>query len=222
MASLTFKNLCKTYPNGFASVKDFSLEVADGSLVTLYGPHGCGKSTILRMIGGLEDITSGKIYLGDDLLNDIYPRDRKLAMAFQNYRLYGHLNVYENIALGLRLRSLPRNVIESRVRTAAEFFGITDILTRKIRTLSEIHKQCVALSRALVCKPKVLLIDEDFSHQDEKLRERMLADMIRIHREFHLTMLYVTNDYNEAIRYGFLRGFMRSGQILDVRDNPCF
>ena len=222
MASLTFKNLCKTYPNGFASVKDFSLEVADGSLVTLYGPHGCGKSTILRMIGGLEDITSGKIYLGDDLLNDIYPRDRKLAMAFQNYRLYGHLNVYENIALGLRLRSLPRNVIESRVRTAAEFFGITDILTRKIRTLSEIHKQCVALSRALVCKPKVLLIDEDFSHQDEKLRERMLADMIRIHREFHLTMLYVTKDYSEAIRDGFLRGFMRSGQILDVRDNPCF
>ncbi len=222
MASLTFKNLCKTYPNGFASVKDFSLEVADGSLVTLYGPHGCGKSTILRMIGGLEDITSGKIYLGDDLLNDIYPRDRKLAMAFQNYRLYGHLNVYENIALGLRLRSLPRNVIESRVRTAAEFFGITDILTRKIRTLSEIHKQCVALSRALVCKPKVLLIDEDFSHQDEKLRERMLADMIRIHREFHLTMLYVTNDYNEAIRYGNLTVFMRSGQILEVRENPNF
>lgn len=222
MASLTFKNLCKTYPNGFASVKDFSLEVADGSLVTLYGPHGCGKSTILRMIGGLEDITSGKIYLGDDLLNDIYPRDRKLAMAFQNYRLYGHLNVYENIALGLRLRSLPRNVIESRVRTAAEFFGITDILTRKIRTLSEIHKQCVALSRALVCKPKVLLIDEDFSHQNEKLRERMLADMIRIHREFHLTMLYVTNDYNEAIRYGNLTVFMRSGQILEVRENPDF
>lgn len=222
MASLTFKNLCKTYPNGFASVKDFSLEVADGSLVTLYGPHGCGKSTILRMIGGLEDITSGKIYLGDDLLNDIYPRDRKLAMAFQNYRLYGHLNVYENIALGLRLRSLPRNVIESRVRTTAEFFGITDILTRKIRTLSEIHKQCVALSRALVCKPKVLLIDEDFSHQDEKLRERMLADMIRIHREFHLTMLYVTNDYNEAIRYGNLTVFMRSGQILEVRENPDF
>lgn len=222
MASLTFKNLCKTYPNGFASVKDFSLEVADGSLVTLYGPHGCGKSTILRMIGGLEDITSGKIYLGDDLLNDIYPRDRKLAMAFQNYRLYGHLNVYENIALGLRLRSLPRNVIESRVRTAAEFFGITDILTRKIRTLSEIHKQCVALSRALVCKPKVLLIDEDFSHQDEKLRERMLADMIRIHREFHLTMLYVTNDYNEAILYGNLTVFMRSGQILEVRENPDF
>ena len=222
MASLTFKNLCKTYPNGFASVKDFSLEVADGSLVTLYGPHGCGKSTILRMIGGLEDITSGKIYLGDDLLNDIYPRDRKLAMAFQNYRLYGHLNVYENIALGLRLRSLQRNVIESRVRTAAEFFGITDILTRKIRTLSEINKQCVALSRALVCKPKVLLIDEDFSHQDEKLRERMLADMIRIHREFHLTMLYVTNDYNEAIRYGNLTVFMRSGQILEVRENPDF
>ena len=222
MASLTFKNLCKTYPNGFASVKDFSLEVADGSLVTLYGPHGCGKSTILRMIGGLEDISSGKIYLGDDLLNDIYPRDRKLAMAFQNYRLYGHLNVYENIALGLRLRSLPRNVIESRVRTAAEFFGITDILTRKIRTLSEINKQCVALSRALVCKPKVLLIDEDFSHQDEKLRERMLADMIRIHREFHLTMLYVTNDYNEAIRYGNLTVFMRSGQILEVRENPDF
>ena len=222
MASITLENLNKTYPNGFVSVKNLSLHIEDGEFVTFFGPSGCGKSTILRMIGGMEDITSGEIYLGKDLLNDILPRDRSLAMAFQNYQLYSHLNVYDNIALGLRLRSLPRNVIESRVRTAAEFFGITDILTRKIRTLSEIHKQCVALSRALVCKPKVLLIDEDFSHQDEKLRERMLADMIRIHREFHLTMLYVTNDYNEAIRYGNLTVFMRSGQILEVRENPDF
>ena len=217
MASLTFKNLCKTYPNGFASVKDFSLEVADGSLVTLYGPHGCGKSTILRMIGGLEDITSGKIYLGDDLLNDIYPRDRKLAMAFQHYRLYGHLNVYENIALGLRLRNLPRQIIDSRVKMAAHFFNITDILEKKIRVINEAQKQRVALGRAVVCKPKVLLVDEDFARQNEYRRKEMMRDIRRINKELGITVLYVTNKRGETEIAGQKVISMRDGEVVDIK-----
>ena len=137
MASITLENLNKTYPNGFVSVKNLSLHIEDGEFVTFFGPSGCGKSTILRMIGGMEDITSGEIYLGKDLLNDILPRDRSLAMAFQNYQLYSHLNVYDNIALGLRLRNLPRQIIDSRVKMAAHFFNITDILEKKIRVINE-------------------------------------------------------------------------------------
>ena len=144
MASITLENLNKTYPNGFVSVKNLSLHIEDGEFVTFFGPSGCGKSTILRMIGGMEDITSGEIYLGKDLLNDILPRDRSLAMAFQNYQLYSHLNVYDNIALGLRLRNLPRQIIDSRVKMAAHFFNITDILEKKIRVINEAQKQRVA------------------------------------------------------------------------------
>ena len=220
MASLTFHKLCKTYPNGFVSVKDFSLRIEDKELVAFHGPHGCGKSTILRMIGGLEDITSGEIYLGDTLLNDVYPRDRQLAMAFQNYRLYGHLNVYDNIALGLLIRSLPRNVIDTRVNTAAEFLGISKILDQKIKNISEVEKQCVALARALVCRPKVLLIDEEFSHQDEVLHERMLMDMMRINRELGLTILYVTNNYAEAVKYGTKVVLMKNGEITGIIEDP--
>ena len=128
MASVTLKNLNKIYPNGFVSVKDLSLHIADGEFVTFYGPSGCGKSTVLRMIGGLEDITSGEIYLGDDLLNDILPRDRHLAMAFQNYTLYNNFNVYDNMALGLKLRNMPRNIIDTRVKQAADFFCISHVL----------------------------------------------------------------------------------------------
>lgn len=217
MSSLTLKNLCKTYPNGFLSVKDVSLYVEDKQLVTFYGPSGCGKSTILRMIGGLEDITSGEIYLGDDLLNDILPRDRKLAMAFQNYKLYKHLDVYGNIALGLRLRNLPRNVIESRVRMASEFLGIEKILHKKIQSIDKVQRQCIALGRAIVCFPKILLLDEDFSRRDDVLRERMLQDMERIHRELKITTLYVTNDYDEAVKYGEMHVFMRDGEISEIQ-----
>ena len=137
MSDIMFEHLTKTYPNGFISVDDVTLKIQDGEFVVFHGPSGCGKSTILRMIGGLEDITSGKIYLGDELLNDILPRDRKLAMAFQNYLLYKYLNVYENMALGLRLRDFPRNVIDSRVNTAAQFLGISDILHEKIKNISD-------------------------------------------------------------------------------------
>ena len=215
MASVTLKNLNKIYPNGFVSVKDLSLHIADGEFVTFYGPSGCGKSTVLRMIG--EDITSGEIYLGDDLLNDILPRDRHLAMAFQNYTLYNNFNVYDNMALGLKLRNMPRNIIDTRVKQAADFFGISHVLHKKIRSVSDSEKQKAALGRAIVFHPKVLLLDEDFAHQQEKLREEMLRDVKKIHRKLGLTILYVTNKYDEAITLGTKIVFMKDGQITEVK-----
>lgn len=217
MASVTLKNLNKIYPNGFVSVKDLSLHIADGEFVTFYGPSGCGKSTVLRMIGGLEDITSGEIYLGDDLLNDILPRDQHLAMAFQNYTLYNNFNVYDNMALGLKLRNMPRNIIDTRVKQAADFFGISHVLHKKIRSVSDSEKQKAALGRAIVFHPKVLLLDEDFAHQQEKLREEMLRDVKKIHRKLGLTILYVTNKYDEAITLGTKIVFMKDGQITEVK-----
>ena len=217
MASVTLKNLNKIYPNGFVSVKDLSLHITDGEFVTFYGPSGCGKSTVLRMIGGLEDITSGEIYLGDDLLNDILPRDRHLAMAFQNYTLYNNFNVYDNMALGLKLRNMPRNIIDTRVKQAADFFGISHVLHKKIRSVSDSEKQKAALGRAIVFHPKVLLLDEDFAHQQEKLREEMLRDVKKIHRKLGLTILYVTNKYDEAITLGTKIVFMKDGQITEVK-----
>ena len=215
MASVTLEHLTKTYPNGFVSVNDVSLSIEDGEFVVFHGPSGCGKSTILRMIGGLEDITSGKIYLGRDLLNDILPRDRHLAMAFQNYTLYRHFNVYDNIALGLRLRNLPRTVIDSRVKEAAKFFGITDVLDKKIKLLSSSDKQRVALARAVVFHPKVLLVDEDFSHQDPDLRMEMLGDILEINEELGITVLYVTNKQEEAVGLNKKTVFMKDGKITD-------
>lgn len=217
MASVTLKNLNKTYSNGFISVKDVSLEIDDGEFVTFHGPSGCGKSTILRMIGGLEDITSGDIYLGKELLNDILPRDRSLAMAFQNYVLYDHFNVYDNMALGLKLRNLPRGVIDSRIKDAAEFFGISRILEKKIRSITEAEKQKVALGRAVVCRPKVLLVDEDFARQNEQRRAEMISDIKKINKDLGITVLYVTNDYDEAITLGTKIVFMKEGKVTEVR-----
>ena len=217
MASITLENLNKTYPNGFVSVKNLSLHIEDGEFVTFFGPSGCGKSTILRMIGGMEDITSGEIYLGKDLLNDILPRDRSLAMAFQNYQLYSHLNVYDNIALGLRLRNLPRQIIDSRVKMAAHFFNITDILEKKIRVINEAQKQRVALGRAVVCKPKVLLVDEDFARQNEYRRKEMMRDIRRINKELGITVLYVTNKRGETEIAGQKVISMRDGEIVDIK-----
>ena len=217
MSSVTLKNLNKTYPNGFISVKNVSLQIDDGEFVTFHGPSGCGKSAILRMIGGLEDITTGEIYLGNDLLNDILPRDRSLAMAFQNYVLYDHFNVYDNMALGLRLRNLPRGVIDSRVKTAAEFFGISSVLDKKIRSISDAQKQKVALGRAIVCRPKVLLVDEDFDRQDEQRRQEMITDIKKINKDLGITVLYVTNNYDEAVTLGTKIVFMKDGEITEVR-----
>lgn len=217
MASVTLEHLTKTYPNGFVSVNDVSLHVEDGEFVIFHGPSGCGKSTILRMIGGLEDITSGEIWLGKDLLNDILPRDRRLAMAFQNYTLYRHFNAYDNMALGLRLRDLPRTVIDSRVKEAAKFFGLTAVLDKKIKALSDTDKQRVALGRAVVCQPKVLLVDEDFARQDDARRMEMLGDILKINEELHITVLYVTNDYQEAVSLNKKVVFMKDGKITDIR-----
>ncbi|HIZ82703.1 MAG TPA: ABC transporter ATP-binding protein [Candidatus Mediterraneibacter pullistercoris] len=217
MASVTLEHLTKTYPNGFISVNDVSLHIEDGEFVIFHGPSGCGKSTILRMIGGLEDITSGEIYLGKDLLNDILPRDRRLAMAFQNYTLYRHFNAYDNMALGLRLRDLPRAVIDSRVKMAAKFFGITGVLDKKIKSLSETDKQRVALGRAIVCQPKVLLVDEDFARQNDKRRMEMLGDILEINETLGITVLYVTNDEQEALALNKKVIFMKDGIITDIR-----
>ena len=217
MASVTFKNLNKTYPNGFISVKNVSLHIKDGEFVAFHGPSGCGKSTILRMIGGLEDITSGEIYLGDDLLNDILPRDRSLAMAFQNYVLYSYFNVYDNMALGLRLRNLPRGVIDTRVKTAAEFLGIADKHDKKIKSISDEARQKVALGRAVVCKPKVLLVDEDFARQNEYRRKEMMRDIRRINKELGITVLYVTNKRGETEIAGQKVISMRDGEVVDIK-----
>ena len=217
MASVTFAQLKKIYPNGFVSVKDVSLHIDDGEFVIFHGPSGCGKSTILRMIGCLEDISSGEIYLGKDFLNDILPRDRKLAMAFQNYVLYRHLNVYDNIALGLRLRNLPRSVVDSRVKTAASFFGISHILNKKLKAVSESDKQKVALSRAIVCHPKVLLVDEDFARQNERRRAEMIADIKKINEMLGITVLYVTNDFQEAVDLKEKIVFMKDGCITEIQ-----
>ena len=215
MASVTFEHLTKTYPDGFISVNDVNLHIEDGEFVIFHGPSGCGKSTILRMIGGLEDITSGEIYLGKELLNDVLPRDRRLAMAFQNYTLYKHMNVYENIALGLRLRDLPRTVIDSRVRSASSFLGISDILSRKLRAITDAERQRVALGRAIVCQPKVLLVDEDFARQNEDRRKEMLHDILRINSELGITVLYVTNDLEEALSLNKRIVYMKDGKIVD-------
>lgn len=215
MSGIRLKNLNKIYPNGFVSVKDVSLTIEDGEFVIFHGPSGCGKSTILRMIGGLEDITSGEIYLGDELLNDILPRDRKLAMAFQNYRLYGYLSAYENIALGLKLRNMPRNVIGTRVKTAVKFFDIEDVLNKKVTELTDSQKQKVALCRAIVCHPKILLVDEDFAHGSNELRKDMLHDIQKINKELQTTVLYVTNNYDEATSLVGKLVLMKDGQVIN-------
>lgn len=217
MASITFEHLKKIYPNGFVSVDDINLKIEDGEFVVFHGPSGCGKSTILRMIGGLEDITSGNIYLGDELLNDVLPRDRKLAMAFQNYTLYKYLNVYENMALGLRLRDMPRSIIDSRVKTAAAFLGIPNILLKKLKSVSPADKQRIALGRAIVCHPKILLVDEDFARQDDNRRKEMLEDILRINKELGITVLYVTNNPEEALSLNKRIIFMRDGKIEEDR-----
>lgn len=216
MSSLTLKNLTKTYPNGYNSVKDLSLEIEDGELIILHGPNGCGKSTILRMIGGLEDITSGEIYLGTTLLNEVSPCDRPLAMLFRNYAMYPHLNVYENMALGLKLRNMPRSIIDSRVKTAADFLEIGKLLDKKNRSISEADKQKVALGRAIVCKPKIMLVDEDFAHGNLRLRGDLLKFLRKINHDYHTTILYATQNPEEAQRLGGRIITLKDGEILTI------
>ncbi|MEI7025419.1 ABC transporter ATP-binding protein [Paenibacillus sp. y28] len=201
------------------AVKDFHLEIRDKEFLVFVGPSGCGKSTTLRMIAGLEDITEGEIYIGDTLVNDLPPKDRDIAMVFQNYALYPNMSVYENIAFGLRLRKMPKHEIDLAVKRAARVLEIENYLTRKPKELSGGQRQRVALGRAIVRNPQVFLMDEPLSNLDAKLRVQMRAEIIRLHKQLGVTMVYVTHDQIEAMTMGDRIVVMRDGIIQQV-DTP--
>ncbi len=219
MATVTLKNVCKVYPSNVKAVDNFNLEVEDKDFVVFVGPSGCGKSTTLRMIAGLEDISSGQLYIDGVLSNDIAPKDRDIAMVFQNYSLYPHMTVFDNMAFGLKLRKLPKEEIKQRVKEAAEKLDISHLLERKPRALSGGQRQRVALGRALVRKPKVFLLDEPLSNLDAKLRNQMRIEISKIHKELGATFIYVTHDQVEAMTMGNKIVVIKDGIIQQV-DTP--
>ncbi len=219
MASLSLKNINKAYPNGFVAVKDFNLEVEDKEFIIFVGPSGCGKSTTLRMIAGLEEITSGELWIGDKLMNDVEPKDRDIAMVFQNYALYPHMSVYDNMAFGLKLRKTPKDQIDKLVREAARILGIESLLDRKPKALSGGQRQRVAMGRAIVRNPKVFLMDEPLSNLDAKLRVQMRIEISKLHQRLETTIIYVTHDQTEAMTLGTRIVVMKDGLIQQV-DTP--
>ena len=227
MASLSLKNVCKVYPNGFEAVKDFNLEIADQEFIIFVGPSGCGKSTTLRMIAGLEDISSGELYIDDKLVNDVEPKDRDIAMVFQNYALYPHMSVYDNMAFGLKLRKTPKDEIDQKVRNAARILDLEHLLDRKPKALSGGQRQRVAMGRAIVRSPKVFLMDEPLSNLDAKLRGQMRVEISKLHQRLETTIIYVTHDQTEAMTLGTRIVVMKDGVIQQVDspqnlyDKPC-
>jgi ABC-type sugar transport system ATPase subunit len=219
MADVVLKHLDKSYPNGFHAVCDVNLEIHDGEFVVLVGPSGCGKSTTLRMIAGLEEATSGEILIGGRLVNRVAPGDRDIAMVFQNYALYPHMSVRENMAFGLKMRHTPRAEIERRVADAAKILSIEALLDRRPRELSGGQRQRVALGRAIVREPKVFLFDEPLSNLDAKLRVQMRAEIARLHLRLKTTIIYVTHDQVEAMTLGNRIVLMDRGVIQQV-DSP--
>ncbi len=219
MAGLSLKNICKVYPNGFEAVKDFNLEIADQEFVIFVGPSGCGKSTTLRMIAGLEDISSGELRIGDRLVNDVEPKDRDIAMVFQNYALYPHMTVYDNMAFGLKLRKVPKQEIDKMVREAAKILDLEKLLDRKPKALSGGQRQRVAMGRAIVRNPKVFLMDEPLSNLDAKLRVQMRIEIAKLHQRLGTTIIYVTHDQTEAMTLGTRIVVMKDGVIQQV-DTP--
>jgi multiple sugar transport system ATP-binding protein len=219
MASLSLKNINKTYPNGFVAVKDFSLEIADREFIIFVGPSGCGKSTTLRMIAGLEEITSGELWIGDKLVNDVEPKDRDIAMVFQNYALYPHMSVYDNMAFGLKLRKTPKDQIDKLVHEAAKILDIEHLLDRKPKALSGGQRQRVAMGRAIVRDPKVFLMDEPLSNLDAKLRVQMRIEISKLHQRLESTIVYVTHDQTEAMTLGTRIVVMKDGVVQQV-DSP--
>ena len=219
MASLSLKNVCKVYPNGFEAVKDFNLEIADQEFIIFVGPSGCGKSTTLRMIAGLEDITSGELKIGDRVVNDVEPKDRDIAMVFQNYALYPHMSVYDNMAFGLKLRKVPKDEIDKMVKEAAKILDLTALLDRKPKALSGGQRQRVAMGRAIVRNPKVFLMDEPLSNLDAKLRVQMRVEISKLHQRLGTTIIYVTHDQTEAMTLGTRIVVMKDGVIQQV-DTP--
>ncbi|WML34813.1 sn-glycerol-3-phosphate ABC transporter ATP-binding protein UgpC [Clostridium sp. OS1-26] len=216
MAKVIIKNMNKCYENGYNAVKNVNLEIEDKEFVVLVGPSGCGKSTTLRMIAGLEDISSGELYIGDTLVNDIESKDRDIAMVFQNYALYPHMNVYKNMAFSLQLKKMDKNEIDKRVKEAAQILGLNDLLTRKPKELSGGQRQRVALGRAIVREPKVFLMDEPLSNLDAKLRVTMRAEISKLHKKLNTTFVYVTHDQTEAMTMGTKIVVMKDGVVQQV------
>ncbi len=219
MASLSLRNVYKRYPGGVTAVSDFNLEIEDKEFIILVGPSGCGKSTTLRMVAGLEEISDGEIYIGDRLVNDVAPKDRDIAMVFQNYALYPHMTVFDNMAFGLKLRKTPKDEIKRRVEEAARTLDIEHLLERKPKALSGGQRQRVALGRAIVREPKVFLLDEPLSNLDAKLRAQMRTEISKLHQRLGTTFIYVTHDQTEAMTMGTRIVVMKSGVVQQV-DSP--
>ena len=218
MAEVIFDKVEKVYDNDVHAVHDFSLEIRDGEFVVLVGPSGCGKTTALRMVAGLEDITAGKVSIGGRVVNDLTPKDRDIAMVFQNYALYPHLSVADNIGFGLRLRHAPKEVVEERVTWAAKLLGLTPYLHRRPKELSGGQRQRVAMGRAIVRQPQVFLMDEPLSNLDAKLRVQMRAEIARIQHDVGVTTIYVTHDQVEAMTMGDRVAVMRKGELQQMAD----
>ncbi|MBP8855768.1 MAG: sn-glycerol-3-phosphate ABC transporter ATP-binding protein UgpC [Oscillospiraceae bacterium] len=227
MASISLKNIYKIYSGNVTAVSDFNLEIEDKEFIVLVGPSGCGKSTTLRMIAGLEEISKGELYIGDRLVNDVPPKDRDIAMVFQNYALYPHMTVYKNMAFGLELRKTPKEEIDKRVREAARVLDIEHLLDRKPKALSGGQRQRVALGRAMVRDPAVFLLDEPLSNLDAKLRTSMRTEIIKLHQRLGTTFVYVTHDQTEAMTMGDRIVVMKDGLVQQVDtpqnlyDYPC-
>lgn len=219
MASLKLKNIYKRYDGGVTAVSDFNLDIADKEFIILVGPSGCGKSTTLRMIAGLEEISEGELYIADKLVNDVAPKDRDIAMVFQNYALYPHMTVFDNMAFGLKLRKTPKDEIKRRVQEAAKILDIEHLLDRKPKALSGGQRQRVALGRAMVREPKVFLLDEPLSNLDAKLRVQMRTEISKLHQRLQTTFIYVTHDQTEAMTMGTRIVVMKDGFVQQV-DTP--
>ncbi len=227
MANLSLKGIQKIYPNGYHAVTDFNLEIADKEFIIFVGPSGCGKSTTLRMIAGLEDISEGEFRIDGKLMNDIEPKDRDIAMVFQNYALYPHMTVYDNMAFSLKLRKVPKDEIDKKVREAAKILDLDKLLDRKPNALSGGQRQRVAMGRAIVRNPKVFLMDEPLSNLDAKLRVQMRIEISKIHQNLGATIIYVTHDQTEAMTLGTRIVVMKDGIMQQVDtpqnlyDKPC-
>jgi multiple sugar transport system ATP-binding protein len=219
MAEISFRNVWKRYPDGFEAVKDMSLDIGDGEFMILVGPSGCGKSTALRMVAGLEDVSDGELIIGGERVNDLAPRDRDIAMVFQNYALYPHMTVRENMGFALKLAKTPKAEIDEKVNQAAEILELQQHLDRKPANLSGGQRQRVAMGRAIVRDPKAFLMDEPLSNLDAKLRVQMRTQVARIQHQLGTTMLYVTHDQTEAMTLGDRVAVMRAGVIQQV-DTP--
>ena len=219
MAQVRLDNVRKVYPNGYEAIESASFEIPDGEFVVFVGPSGCGKSTLLRMIAGLEDITSGTLQIGDRVVNDLAPKDRDVAMVFQNYALYPHMTVRDNMGFGLKVRKFPKETITERVSEAARILGLEQILDRKPGQLSGGQRQRVAVGRAIVRKPAVFLFDEPLSNLDAKLRVQMRTEISRLHNALDATMIYVTHDQVEAMTMGDRIVVLKDGEIQQV-DSP--